>query len=84
MDNRERERCVYIIIVIYRHILFNKTIKNGDIILEYVYHGDFTGKLYEKMGGRKAMRPTVMGIEWDLPSGNLLQFAIENGPVEIW
>ena len=35
------------------------------------------------MGGRKAMRPTVMGIEWDLPSGNLLQFAIENGPVEI-
>ena len=30
------------------------------------------------------MRPTVLGIEWDLPSGNLLQFAIENGPVEIW
>ena len=76
---------MYLYIYTYnRDIVFNKTIKNGDIILKYVYHGDFTGKLYEKMEGRKAMRPTVMGIEWDLPSGNLLQFAIENGPVEIW
>ena len=37
-----------------------------------VFYSDFMGFCSDSMG-----------YSWDLPSGNLLQFAIEHGPVEI-